>query len=408
MKIITSPELRSRLTNAAANGSKIAGDILAELRSNRNASECIRGNANYFSTKRFHGSSDSINTIRVYFTACNKDITNENFPDRDNPQAPWFTENRTDIEPSTFVGYFKNLPEYSDSEMEFFASAICLDSRVTIKLCYKMNDFYDAYNEEKYIPLAQKGSYSLHNSCMRYEGMARNAADFYANFAKVKILVAKDSSNNVLARAVLWENTVLKRDGQDVSLSVLDRVYYSYSFLTKLIYDHAAALGIILRKTHNDYQHQMDFTLLNPLPECGLEKGAKMDDAKIHVSVPATAWHKQGVPYLDTFCYMHVQEDASFELWNYAGSRCFANCRSTNGTAQRVKNICPKCGKVHESNLRELCEECRKQMYVNTAFGDVMTGKTVNYNDMKYPALLFKRGRPLPFMKTYLQIQKLY
>lgn len=408
MKVITSPELRSRLTNAAANGSRIAGDILKELRSNRSASETIRGNANYFTTKRFNGNSDGINTIRVYFTACNKDITNEHFPDRDNPQAPWFTENRTEIEPSTFVGYFRNLPEYSDPEMEFFASAICLDSKVTIKVYTRMNDFYDAYNEEKYIPVAQKNCYSLHNSCMRYENMARNAADFYANFAKARIMVAKDSANNVLARAVLWDNALWKGDSYDVTVSVLDRLYFSYSFLTKLMYDHAAGLGVILRKTHNDYQHQMAFTALNPLPERNMAKDEKIDDVLMNIPLPATTWHKYGAPYLDTFSHIHINQDAQFELWNYKGPRCFATCRSTNGNAQKEKNICPRCGKVHESNLRELCKECRDQMYVSTAFGDVMICKTINYKDMDYPAVLFKRGRPLPFMKTYLQVQKLY
>ena len=52
MKIIVSEELKSRLTNASSNGSIIARDILAELKKNVDVSDIIRGNANYFSTKR--------------------------------------------------------------------------------------------------------------------------------------------------------------------------------------------------------------------------------------------------------------------------------------------------------------------------------------------------------------------
>lgn len=40
---------------------------------------------------------------------------------------------------------------------------------------------------------------------MRYGNRARNAADFYTNFAGAEILVARDGSNNVLARAVVWK-----------------------------------------------------------------------------------------------------------------------------------------------------------------------------------------------------------
>ena len=43
MKISISPEMKSRLQNAAANGSVVAEDILSELGKNRDASEIIRG-----------------------------------------------------------------------------------------------------------------------------------------------------------------------------------------------------------------------------------------------------------------------------------------------------------------------------------------------------------------------------
>jgi len=46
MKTIVSNELKSRLSHAAENGSVIAADIMAELKSGKNVSEMIRGSAN--------------------------------------------------------------------------------------------------------------------------------------------------------------------------------------------------------------------------------------------------------------------------------------------------------------------------------------------------------------------------
>lgn len=108
MKLNASNELKSRLTHAAANGSVIAADILTEMKRNTDVSEIIRGGYNFFSTKRKRTGGASYQKIRIVFTTCNKNLNNKNFPDRNNPQAPWFPENRTDIDPSTFVGLFRN------------------------------------------------------------------------------------------------------------------------------------------------------------------------------------------------------------------------------------------------------------------------------------------------------------
>lgn len=48
MKLNASNELKSRLTHAAANGSAIAADILAEMKRNADISDIIRGAYNYF------------------------------------------------------------------------------------------------------------------------------------------------------------------------------------------------------------------------------------------------------------------------------------------------------------------------------------------------------------------------
>ena len=89
-----------------------------------------------------------------------------------------------------------------------------------------MNDFMEAYLESNYSPIADSDTSSLHSSCMRYEDKARNAADFYTNFAGAKILVARDESNNILGRAVVWnEVTLWKSINTPIAASLLDRIY---------------------------------------------------------------------------------------------------------------------------------------------------------------------------------------
>lgn len=226
MRLYASNELKSRLTHAAANGSVIAADILSELKKNRPAQEIIRGSYSFLSTKRKWTDCGSFRKIRIVFTAFNKDPEHPNFPDRNNPQAPWFPENRTDLEPSTFIEQFKNLREYTSCEISYFRSAITLDSKVSVRLHTGMNDFLDAYQESNYSSITDGDTSTLHNSCMRYEDKARNAADFYANFAGAGILVARDEGNNVIGRAVVWRKAVWNTTGMPaVQVSVLDRIY---------------------------------------------------------------------------------------------------------------------------------------------------------------------------------------
>lgn len=245
MRLYASNELKSRLTHAAANGSVIAADILSELKKNRPAQEIIRGSYSFLSTKRKWTDCGSFRKIRIVFTAFNKDPEHPNFPDRNNPQAPWFPENRTDLEPSTFIEQFKNLREYTSCEISYFRSAITLDSKVSVRLHTGMNDFLDAYQESNYSSITDGDTSTLHNSCMRYEDKARNAADFYANFAGAGILVARDEGNNVIGRAVVWRKAVWNTTGMPaVQVSVLDRIYTSHAFVMDLIREQAGSLGI--------------------------------------------------------------------------------------------------------------------------------------------------------------------
>ena len=407
MRLYASNELKSRLTHAAANGSVIAADILSELKKNRPAQEIIRGSYNFLSTKRKWTDCGSFRKIRIVFTAFNKDPEHPNFPDRNNPQAPWFPENRTDLEPSTFIEQFKNLREYTSCEINYFRSAITLDSKVSVRLYTRMNDFLDAYLESNYSSITDGDTSTLHNSCMRYEDKARNAADFYANFAGAGILVARDEGNNVLGRAVVWGKAVWNTTGMPaVQVSVLDRIYTSHAFVMDLIREQAESLGINLRKKHNDYAHPEDFISMSPIPGMAEEPGTEVH-ARLSVKVPACRWHKKGVPYLDTFHYIHL-DGSGLELANHNGCTAIASCQHTQGCATALRYVCPQCGGIHEDSNRLYCNVCYPLYYTQTAFGTIMKGTPVEYKGKIYPSTLFKKGRPIPGFKSYLQIQKLF
>lgn len=405
MKLYASNELKSRLTHAAANGSVIAADILSELKKNRPAQEIIRGSYNFLSTKRKWTDCGSFRKIRIVFTAFNKDPEHPNFPDRNNPQAPWFPENRTDLEPSTFIEQFKNLREYTSCEISYFRSAITLDSKVSVRLHTGMNDFLDAYQESNYSSITDGDTSTLHNSCMRYEDKARNAADFYANFAGAGILVARDEGNNVIGRAVVWRKAVWNTTGMPaIQVSVLDRIYTSHAFVMDLIRKQAGSLGINLRKKYNDYTHPEDFISMSQIPGMAEEPGTEVH-VRLSVKVPAFRWHKKGVPYLDTFHYIHLN-GSRLELTNHNGCTAIASCQHTQGCATALRYVCPQCGGIHEDSNRLYCNVCYP--YTQTAFGTIMKGTPVEYKGKIYPSTLFKKGRPIPGFKSYLQIQKLF
>lgn len=407
MKTFISNEMKSRLTHAAANGSGIAADILSELKGNTEVTEIIRGSYNYFSTKRKRTDYSSFQKIRIVFTSCNKDLDHKNFPDRNNPQAPWFPENRTDLEPSTFIGLFKNLREYTQQEMEYFSSAIVLDSKITIKLHTGMNDFLEAYSESNYSPISDSSESTLHHSCMRYEDKARNAADFYSNFAGAGILVARDESNNVLGRAIVWEGVRWQAEDLTVAwISVLDRIYTSHAFVLGLIREYAGKAGIHFRKRYNDFEHTQDFIVMNPVSGTAQESGMEIR-TRLSLEVPVCKWHKRGTPYLDTFYAIHLKGD-KLELRNFEGETRIATGRSTDGKASKVKQVCPKCGKIHTSFDNAFCSGCRSEFFMDTSFGRVMKGNPTEYQGRIYPSILFKKGRPLPEFSRYLQIERLY
>lgn len=55
-----------------------------------------------------------------------------------------------------------------------------------------------------------------------------------------------------------------------------------------------------------------------------------------------------------------------------------------------------------------ILQDCQDMFYISTVFGKVLKGTSVEYKGKKYPSFLFKKGRPVPEFRRYLQIEKLF
>ena len=145
---------------------------------------------------------------------------------------------------------------------------------------------------------------------------------------------------------------------------------------------------------------------MNDDTEFGIERG-KPYYLQLAVEVPAHKWHKKGAPYMDTFFSVHLDRDG-MELRNFDSVEAIATLRNTSGSATRMRMICPNCGSVHNLTDSTFCPACRRLLYQHTEFGDVMRSGVVEYGGRAYPSVLFKKKRPKPAMRLYLQVNKLY
>jgi hypothetical protein len=117
-------------------------------------------------------------------------------------------------------------------------------------------------------------------------------------------MVARDAEKNILGRAIVWEK-VLYEDSDNwpiTNFSVLDRVYYSHDFIIKMIRNYAQSIGIDFRKKRNDNATTDEFVALKDVHALCLVEGDTYHNSSLSIKVPASQWHKQGAPYLDTFC----------------------------------------------------------------------------------------------------------
>jgi hypothetical protein len=150
MKATVSNELKKRLEFASKNGSVVATGILNELKKDKK--ECFGDKCiDYFDSLRTVGSRSEYKSLYIRITACTKDVNNPNFPDRGNPQAPYFKENRERISLGTFAGLFKNL-NYTSDELVYFDSAMCVPDKVKLSVSDKMEDIERAYFGMNYYP----------------------------------------------------------------------------------------------------------------------------------------------------------------------------------------------------------------------------------------------------------------
>ena len=396
-KAIVSNELKKRLEFCAKNGSVIATDILNELK--KSHKDCF-GNktVDYFDSLRSVGNCSEYKTLSIKVTACAKDLNNPNFPDKGNPRAPYFKENREKMSLGTFIGLFANIGGYTSEECNFFEGAMCVPDKVTYRISSKMEDFERAYNESNYFPFSI-GNATLHNSCMRYEDKARNVADFYANFAGAKILIAEDSQGQILGRAIVWDNVIIPNISDEAK--VLDRIYYTFDFIRQGIIDHARKNGIHIRKNKNSVGTQMEFYVydeFNSVEHTGIQYWSA------YVKVPQTKWHKKGAPYMDTFCKLSKYNDGLI-LANDLRGIVLADLVSTGGFGCRLRMICPNCGEVHREG--GLCLSCNNELIEETPFGSIIKSKTRTYKGKKYPISFFKDGKPSIHFLNYIGLQRI-
>lgn len=99
-----------------------------------------------------------------------------------------------------------------------------------------------------------------------------------------------------------------------------------------LIRKQAGSLGINLRKKYNDYTHPEDFISMSQIPGMAEEPGTEVH-VRLSVKVPAFRWHKKGVPYLDTFHYIHLN-GSRLELTNHNGCTAIAPASTHRGVQQ--------------------------------------------------------------------------
>ena len=399
-------DLKKRLKTAAANGSIVAKEVLKAVADGKTTN----ANANYFTSVRNRRANDeTVGVYQIKITCCNKDIENPNFPDLGREDAQWLKHNRCEISAPTFAEQF-GLTGYSSDDYTYFASAIGCPSKIHLELISSEQDMEQAYNMENYPDIRQNSDMSstLHHSCMRYDETARRAADFYHNFAGAKMLIAKGDDGLIYGRSIIWRNIESVEYPQQ-QFSMIERIYCCYDFIFTMMMNWAIQ-NVDLRKKENSYTCTRDFITLREMELNGVTfgKGAHLN-LRLHINVPQLKWHKQGVPYLDTFhliCY--YQEKIYISNHEVAPNTQIANCRNTNGTADRVNNICPVCGKVHIYS--GLCEKCTQTYFISNKFGSFYTNKKgfTQYKGDSVLREMMHKGKPNKHFQAMLNTDKLF
>ena len=409
-----SDDLMRRIKVAAANGNVVANDLMLAIKQHRDKKEETDKTIDYFDSVRKVATCDGRKSVRIVVSCCRKDLSNPNFPDYGNPQAPYMKENRDVISMKDFALLFKAMREktYTDVDWMAFDSCVRVGEKVRFRVGTTVSDFMKAYDGQNYSSISESGTSTLHGSCMRGEETTRAAADYYVNFAGAKILIGETESGEIVSRALLWDDVDVELGGgvERKAFSFIDRVYTSFDgWLLRAMYAEATRLGYMARKTHNDYCHKNDFTALRDLTfSTGYEFQAGTSFwASVERSVPSVKWHKKGAPYCDTFSWV-LYQDMKFSIANHSdSSRVVADVATTGGTSTRLAYICPFCGK--RIGAGTFCHECESKYVVPTDFGNVLNCGVKTYKGKKVPSpCLTRTGKPTEAYANYLALEKLF
>jgi hypothetical protein len=210
----------------------------------------------------------------------------------------WAKTNRQQIKYGK--GLLKILDEcgykFAESTVEKLVNS--LKARYTFNAIFRVVSGSDITKYYHYSSYAQNTA-SLGNSCMRHS----SCQEYFRVYEKnVKMLIALDTNEKIIGRAILWDNVTIN-DEEDIML--MDRIYGND--MTIEAFKEWARQNGYHHKTFQSYSD--NYTITNP-------DRTKRD---VKMSVKITGGPYEYMPYMDTFKYTDDREDSEFELNNHSG-----------------------------------------------------------------------------------------
>lgn len=419
MKLVISKDLKKRIRFAALNGSKVAKRIYDVINVDRNLEleDVMLGKSNFFDSVRVMGRGGDYDTISIKITYCARDVNNDRFPEKDNPDAGYDQHNRSSLTPVKFARMFRCIEDSTDlitHDFDYFDDIIRIGSKVNFSMSGNPLDFFRAYCKEYYSSLCD-GDSTLWNSCMRYEDKARVASDFYTHFCGCKIIRAYNDEGETLARAVVWPRVCI--DGNDEPVCLIERIYTSFWSVRELMLDFAVANGVQVRKTVDSYCDKNKFTILT---DCTLGNKGSEVNGLAYILVPQVKWHHGGAPYLDTFTYVYkpYSHNSFLYMTNTSGLSFVADesvfkvaeFDTVSGHADRTAYTCPVCGKKSRSSsgASALCTECNIELITESQYGSIIKGGVRNFDGDYWPEKCFDGNNPTNAFTMYKNINRLF